>query len=120
MIVWVSITNSIVLKIVSKLTSVTNVIFIKVWPWLYFNILLFNNAMGIHIIYDFCRFFNASNENSKNKNFYYDHFISNALKNANTRKNLEASYIALWKSDLKEQKDSERLVLCRNGVTKSN
>ena len=38
-------------------------------------------------------------------------------KNAKTRKNLEASYIALWKPDLNEQKDFERLVLFRNGVT---
>ena len=43
--------------------------------------------------------------------------ISNAPKNAKTRKNLEASYIALWKPDLNEQKDFERLVLFRNGVT---
>ena len=38
-------------------------------------------------------------------------------KNAKTRKNLEASYIALWKPNLNEQKDFERLVLFRNGVT---
>ena len=38
-------------------------------------------------------------------------------KNAKTRKNLEASYIALWKCNLNEQKDFERLVLFRNGVT---
>ena len=43
--------------------------------------------------------------------------ISNAAKNAKTRKNLDASYIALWKLDLNEQKDFERLFLCRNGVT---
>ena len=43
--------------------------------------------------------------------------ISNASKNAKTRKNLEASYIALWKPNLNEQKDFERLVLFRNGVT---
>ena len=43
--------------------------------------------------------------------------ISNAPKNAKTRKNLEASYIALWKPDLNEQKDFERLGLFRNGVT---
>ena len=43
--------------------------------------------------------------------------ISNAPKNAKTRKNLEASYIALWKPDLNEQKDFERLVLFTNGVT---
>ena len=38
-------------------------------------------------------------------------------KNTKTRKNLEASYIALWKPDLNEQKDFERLVLFTNGVT---
>ena len=46
--------------------------------------------------------------------------ISNAPKNAKTRKNLEASYIALWKPDLNEQEDFRRLVLFRNGVTWSN
>ena len=46
--------------------------------------------------------------------------ISNAPKNAKTRKNLEASYTALWKPDLKEQKDFKRLVLLRNGVTQNN
>ena len=30
---------------------------------------------------------------------------------------VEASYIALWKPDLNEEKDFERLVLFRNGVT---
>ena len=43
--------------------------------------------------------------------------ISNDPKNAKTKKNLEASYIALWKPDFNEQKDFERLVLFRNGVT---
>ena len=43
--------------------------------------------------------------------------ISNAVKNAKTRKNLETSYIALWKPHLNEQKDFERLVLFGNGVT---
>ena len=43
--------------------------------------------------------------------------ISIAPKNAKTRKNLEASNIALWKPDFNEQKDFERLVLFRNGVT---
>ena len=38
-------------------------------------------------------------------------------KNAKTRKNLKASYIALWEPDLNEQKDFERLILFRNGVT---
>ena len=37
-------------------------------------------------------------------------------KNVKTSKNLEASYIALWKPDLNEQEDFERLVLFRNGV----
>ena len=46
--------------------------------------------------------------------------ISNASKNAKARKNLEASYTALWKADLNEKKDFERLVLFRNGVTWSN
>ena len=46
--------------------------------------------------------------------------ISNAPKNAKTIKNLEASYFALWESDLNEQKDLERLVLFKNGITKSN
>ena len=38
-------------------------------------------------------------------------------KNAKIRKDLEASYIALWKSDINEQKDFQRLVFVRNGVT---
>ena len=36
------------------------------------------------------------------------------------RINLEASYIALWKPDLDEQKDFEKLVLFRNDVPYSN
>ena len=46
--------------------------------------------------------------------------ISNAPKNTKTRKSLEVSYIGLWKPDLNNQKDFERLVLFRNGVTESN
>ena len=46
--------------------------------------------------------------------------ISNVQKNVKTRKNLEVSFIALWKPDLNKQKDCERLVLFRNGVAKSN
>ena len=42
--------------------------------------------------------------------------ISNAPKNGKTRKNLAASCIVLWKPDLNEQKDFERLVLFRNGA----
>ena len=40
-------------------------------------------------------------------------------KKCYNRKNLEASYIALWKPDLdlSEQKDFETLILFRNGVT---
>ena len=45
--------------------------------------------------------------------------ISNAPKDAKTRKNLEASYIALWKPELNEKKDLDRQVLFRNGVTKA-
>ena len=37
--------------------------------------------------------------------------ISNAAKNAKTRKNLEASYIALWKPNLNKQKNFDRLLL---------
>ena len=66
-----------------------------------------------------------SSEPSKHLRSNINHYftwavISNAPKNAKTRKNLEASYIALWKPDLNEQKDFERLVLFRNGVTQSN
>ena len=43
--------------------------------------------------------------------------ISNAPKNAKTKKNLEVSYIALWKPDLNKQKDFERTALFRDGVT---
>ena len=56
-----------------------------------------------------------------NINYYFTWaVISNAPKNAKTRKNLEALYIALWKPDLNEQKDFERLVSFRNGVTQRN
>ena len=41
-------------------------------------------------------------------------------KNGNTRKNLNASYVALWKLDLNELKDFERLVLYRSCVIYSN
>ena len=63
-----------------------------------------------------------SSEPSKHLRSNINHYftwavISNAPKNAKTRKNLEASYIALWKPNLNEQKDFERLVLFRNGVT---
>ena len=63
-----------------------------------------------------------SSEPSKHLRSNINHYftwavISDAPKNANTRKNLEASYIALWKPDHNEQKDFERLVLFRNGVT---
>ena len=54
------------------------------------------------------------------KTIFYMIIISNDLKNAKTRKNLEASYIALWKPDLNKPKDFERLVLFRNAVTYSN
>ena len=35
---------------------------------------------------------------------------SNGLKNNKSRKNLDMPYITLWKPDLNEQKDFERLV----------
>ena len=54
--------------------------------------------------------------NNINHYFTWD-VILNAPKIAKTRKNLEASYIALWKPNLNEPQDFERLVLFRNGVT---
>ena len=54
------------------------------------------------------------------KHYFTRTVISNAPKNAKTRKNLETSYIALWKPDLNKQKDFERLVLFRNDFVKSN
>ena len=63
-----------------------------------------------------------SSESSKHLQSNINHYftwavISNAPKNAKTRKNLEASYTALWKPDLNEQKDFETLVLFRNDAT---
>ena len=63
-----------------------------------------------------------SSEPSKHLRSNINHYftwavISNAPKNAKTRKNLEASYITLWKPDLNEQKEFKRLVLFGNGVT---
>ena len=63
-----------------------------------------------------------SSEPSKHLQSNINHYftwavISNAPKNTKIRKNLEASYITLWKPDLNEQKDFERLVLFRNGLT---
>ena len=57
-----------------------------------------------------------SSEPSKHLRSNINHFftravISNAPDNAKTRKNLEASYIALWEPDLNKQKDFERLIL---------
>ena len=42
--------------------------------------------------------------------------ITKAPKNAKIGKNLEGSFIALWKLDLNKQKDFKRLVLFRSGV----
>ena len=63
-----------------------------------------------------------SSEPSKHLRSNINHYftwavISNAPKNAKTRKNLESSYIDVWKPDLSEQKNFKRLVLFRNGVT---
>ena len=59
-----------------------------------------------------------SKQLQSNINHYFTRaVISNAPKNTKARKNLEASYIALWKPDLNELKDFEGLVLFRNGVT---
>ena len=56
-----------------------------------------------------------SSEPSKNHGSNINHYftcvvILNAPKKAKTRKNLDASYNALWKPDLNEQKDFDRLV----------
>ena len=60
----------------------------------------------------------STGKHSENINHYFTWaVISNAPKNAKTRNNLEVSYIALWKPDRNEQKDFERLVSFRNGVT---
>ena len=66
-----------------------------------------------------------SSEPSKHLRSNINHYIIWAVissappkkKNAKTRKTLKASYIALRKPDLNEQKHFERLVLFRNGVT---
>ena len=63
-----------------------------------------------------------SSEPSEHLRNNFDHcvawtIISNAPKNAKAKKNFEASYIALRKPDLNEQKDFERLILYRNDVT---
>ena len=63
-----------------------------------------------------------SSEPSKHLRSNINHYftwavISNAPKNPKTKKNLEVSYIALWKPNFNEQKDFERLVLFRNGAT---
>ena len=42
--------------------------------------------------------------------------ISNAPKNAKSKKNLQASYIAILKTDLNKQIDFERLTLFKNGA----
>ena len=47
---------------------------------------------------------------SKINHYFTWAVISNVPKNTKTRKNLEASYIALWKPNLNGQKDFERLV----------
>ena len=62
-----------------------------------------------------------SSEPSKQLRSNINHYftwtvISNAPKNAKTRKNLEASYIFSLKPDLIEQKDFERLVLFQNDI----
>ena len=63
-----------------------------------------------------------SSEPSKHFRSNIDHcfpwaMISNPPKNVKTVKNLEASYIALWKPDLNEQRDFEILVLLKNDLT---
>ena len=53
----------------------------------------------------------ASKHLQSNINHYFTLVvISNAPKNAKTRKNLEGSYITLWKADLIEQKEFKRFI----------
>ena len=54
---------------------------------------------------------------SNNNHYFAWAVISNTPKNAKNWKNLEASYIALWKTDHNKQKGFEKLVLFGNGVT---
>ena len=63
-----------------------------------------------------------NSEPAKHLTRYSDHMFSwkilcNASSSAGLRKNLEASFIALLRPTLNEQKDFERLILFRNGVT---
>ena len=73
---------------------------------------------GMNIIIQLKAQNNQNNFEATSATILYELVISNAPKNAKTRKNLEASYIALWKPDLNEKKDLDRQVLFRNGVTK--
>ena len=73
---------------------------------------------GMNIIIQLKAQNNQNNFEGTSATILYHLVISNAPKNAKTRKNLEASYIALWKPDLNEKKDLDRQVLFRNGVTK--
>ena len=43
--------------------------------------------------------------------------LCNAPSNARARKNIEAFFIAIMRSSLNEQLDSDGLILFRNGVT---
>ena len=63
-----------------------------------------------------------NSEPAKHLTKYIDHMFNwkilcNASSNVGLRKNLEASYIALLRPRLNEQKDFERLILFRNGIT---
>ena len=66
--------------------------------------------------------FSLKSEPAKHLNSFPDHkfewkIVLNAPKHTRTRKNLEASFIALKKPRLNDQLDSAKLLLFRNGVT---
>ena len=53
----------------------------------------------------------------ENQILYYWKILCHASKKTDIRKNLEAIFIALLKPSLNEQKNFERLILFRNGIT---
>jgi len=65
---------------------------------------------------------NKKSNPSRHLNKNIDHtftwkILCQAPKRFNIRKNLEAIYISILKSSLNEQKDFERLILFKNGIT---
>ena len=52
-----------------------------------------------------------------NGHYFTWRILCNAPSNARARKNIEAFFIAIMRSSLNEQLDSDGLILFRNGVT---